>query len=427
MPRPTGNRPVAPIAGLARKTGGIVLFKGISGLAFVGFAAITSRQLGPSGRGVFVLLITLASFAYLVSSLGVNVGGRILLVAKEGAVPFTDYLGLSLALAVFNLKVCLIASFTLLPLVDVRLLPVDLGLFCLLAASLLVQRLLGEALVAFGNPVESAAVEASSLAVVVAAAGVAAFAGATDVRTYLLIFIAGQLVQIGGFGIWLRRFNLSLRPSWNKVQWTRLVRMGFPGVGMTMSQLLTLRIDRYLVGLFAAPAAVGIYSAAATAPEFIRLLPMAVGQTVVHQLASGKAEFDDFRQARRRSLQLTLVLILLGLVLAPLIVNVIFGPAFKEAVAPLRILLLAEIGIAVFSIDGSALIGKGRPAGVATAATVGLITVICAAPLMIPRFGLVGAAWGSVVAYSLMGVVTLAMARRRPRKPPWTTKTSSGA
>lgn len=410
-----GIPPKTPIAGLAGTTARIVACKVVSGLALVGIAALTARQLGPSGRGVLVLMITLTSFAFPVCSLGVNIGGRVHLVAPRNPVPLAEYVGLCLVLALLDLAVCTALGSVLLPLAKVDLPYLDLLLFGLMGSAFLLQKLLNDGLVAYGLPVEAALIESGSLAARLATVGSLVLIGSADVRPYVLAFTITDFVQaLAALGR-LRRVQAAT-PRYHLPHWARLIRTGLPGVGYTMSQILTFRGDRYLLGIFASPAAVGIYSVAATAPEFIRLLPMALSQSVFHRLASGAAAVRDFRKARALCVLLTLGLIAVAFPVAPLAVHIVFGPEFASAVLPLRILLLAEIGMALFSLDGAALMGRGRVSDMALAATLGLVLVSAADLLLIPTYGLPGAAWASVFAYSIMGAASVFLLDRHTRR-----------
>lgn len=365
-----------------------------------------------------MILITLASFAFVACSLGVSMGGRVHLVAPHNAIRLGEYLGLSLVLSALAMGTCLVIGLTLLPMVDIHLAAADMAIFALLGAAFLLQKMLDEGLIAHGLPVEAAVIESGSLAGLLVVAGVLTVADRHDVRAYLLAFVFTTLVHLLLAHVRLRRIEPSLRPSYSATSWRRLVRTGFPGIGFAISQLLTFRIDRYLIAIFLSPAAVGIYSVAATAPEFVRLAPMALAQPVVYRLASGSAEIADFRRARFLCLLATVALIAISAAVAPFVVGIFFGEEFAGAVTPLRILLLAEIGMAVFSIDGAALLGKGRVADMALASMVGLVLVASADLLLIPKYGLAGAGWASVLGYSVMGAATMALVARNRRRHP---------
>jgi O-antigen/teichoic acid export membrane protein len=92
----------------------------------------------------------------------------------------------------------------------------------------------------------------------------------------------------------------------------------------------------------------------------------------------------------------------------------VFGQEFRSAVLPLLILLVAEVAIASFHLDSACLAGSARLRAAAGAALVGLTVVVLGDLLLIPRFGLQGAAWASVLAYSAMAL----RARRALRQGP---------
>jgi O-antigen/teichoic acid export membrane protein len=406
--------------GLLGTTSRILVCKLAGNAAVLGVIAITARNLGPAGRGTLVLLITMASFALLVCSLGVNVSCRIHLVAQN-AIPLGDYLGLSYALALLQVTVCVIVSLTLLPLAGVDLDVIDIALFGALGAGLFLQYLLNDALNAYGLLVPASIVEAfgffSQLLLVLAIV----LADMSGLRPFVAAFILSTALQcIAALGL-LRRNAGSVRPTGHLPHWKRLIVTGWPGIGSGLGQVLTFRIDRYFVGLFLSPAAVGIYSVAATAPELLRLPPLALGQPIFHRLASRSAHPDDFRRARRLCLLLTTVLALVAFVAAPYAVHLLFGPQFMDAVTPLRILLLGEFGITLFYLDNSALGGLGHLPEAAIASIVGLCLVAAADVVLIQKYGLAGAAWASVLAYSVMGGTAHAfLSRRQGRTAPST-------
>ena len=357
-------------------------------------------------------MVTLASFAFPICSLGVNIGGRVHLVAPKDPVSLGEYLGLCLVLSVGDLLICVAAGMLLLRPAGINAGPLELGLFGLMGGFFLLQKLLNDGLIAYGVPVKAALIEFASSFSLLVSAGALALSGSNDVRLYVAAFIVTDLLQAAVAMRILGKIQ-PIRPTSSMVSWSRLVRTGLPGVGFTMSQLLTFRIDRYLVGIFGTPAAVGIYSVAATPPELVRLIPSALAQSVFHRLASDSAKVQDFKRATNLCILVTLGLVAIGFVAAPLAVHVVFGPKFASAVTPLRILLLGEIGMALFSVNGAALMGKRRIPDMAIIAVIGFVLVLVADLLLIPKYGLEGAAWASVVAYSVIGIATLLLLNRR--------------
>lgn len=408
-------RPDPPAtAGLLRVTVPMVAYKLVGNGGVTAVALLTARQLGPSGRGTLVLLLTLASFTLLLCSLGVNTSGRIYLVGPRRAVELSDYLGLSISLAALQMVFCTALSLLLLPVVDVQLTWSERGVLAMFAGTLLYAYLLNGALNAHGSTVAATAVEAGGAVAQLVIVLLLMRLGVETVTPYLLGMTAGNVVQIHLATARLGRLALPMRPRYRPERWRMLVRTGLPGIAMDTAQVLTFRLDRYLIGIFMTPAAVGVYSVAATAPELLRLPTLALSQPIFHRLASGKAKIADFQRTLLLCLGVTGLLSALTFILAPSIVHLAFGPEYAGAVTPLRVLLLAEFGMTVYYLDASSLAGGlARVGDAASAAVVGLVVATLAGLVAIPAHGILGAAWVSVVAYSLTGLVAHLLLKRR--------------
>lgn len=406
----------APVTGIWRATSSIVVYKLVANAGAALVAILTARQLGPSGRGVLVLLLTLASFASLLGSLGLNLAARIHLVSDVKRIDSRDYFGLSTVLTGAQVILCTAVGALLLPVVDVRLSAPQLLLFGILAGSILAPFLLNAAINAFGFTTRAAAVDAAGTVVQLVLALALLTIGQRRVDMYVAAMIGGNLVQIVlGVGA-LRAAGISMRPTYQWTRWTSVVRTGLPGIVVDLSSTLTFRLDRYLIGLFLNPAAVGVYSVAATAPELLRLPALAMGQPIFHRLASKSARVEDFARTRALCLLVTAALAAGAFVAAPFVINAFFGSEYRDAVTPLRVLLLAEFGMTLFYIDGASLAAAYSRLGDAAAAAVsGCVVVVIADLILIPSHGVVGAAWGSVVAYSVTGLVAHGILRHRLR------------
>lgn len=401
--------------GLIGVTAGVTAFKIVSAVATALVAIVSARQLGPSGRGVLVLLITVAGLSLLVCSLGINVSGRIHLVGQGKGADSGDYLGLSALLVSVQGMVTVFAGIALLGVVEVRLSAHDLVLFGLLGGCLLAQHLTTEAIYAYGHARVAAAVDAAGSIVQLGAVVILAQVSVTTVRSFVVALLVGGSFQVALALVTLRRVGVSIRPRYRRAPWILLIRRGLPGIATALAQVLTFRMDRYLVGVFLTPAAVGVYSVAATAPELLRLPLVALGQPIFFRLASGSAELRDFRRIRLICLIATALLAAVLAILAPFLVRTIFGSEFAGAVTPMRILLLAEGGIALYSVDGPSLVGVNRVRDASLAAVAALLVVVIGDLILIPAFGMVGAAWASVVAYTVMGAVAHVFLRRWAR------------
>ena len=392
-----------------------VVNKVISGMAAAGITVVTARGLGPDGRGAFVLLTTVAMVTYLASTFGVNTAARVHLVAQPRLVELTDYLGLSAALVAGQTVGCALLGAVLMPLVGIDLAVRNTILLGLLGGTLLAQYMLFDALNAYGRTARASALDAAgSTAQFVLVLGLAQI-DVKDVGAYIAALSLGNLLQIALELLSLRSMQVGLRPRYRRREWRLLLRSGLPGTALSLAQMLTFRLDRYLVGIFLTPAAVGVYSVAAAIPELLRTPSFALSYSFFYRIASGAAEPEDFRTLRRWFVVLSVVSSAATFALAPFIVRIAFGDSYLDAVGPLRVLLLAEAGVTIFYLDAFSLAALNRIAQAAAAAATGLAVVALGDVLLVPPFGIAGAAWASALGFSTMGFAAAFLLRRQMR------------
>ncbi|ARR54151.1 hypothetical protein HY78_12245 [Rhizorhabdus wittichii DC-6] len=102
-----------------------------------------------------------------------------------------------------------------------------------------------------------------------------------------------------------------------------------------------------------------------------------------------------------------LLLLSIGIALAPLLYPLIFGAWSTEATVPLMIL---GIGLAVSganSLFGAFYLGQGKPGMTTLASSAGLLVTMVFALILIPPFGIIGAAITSSLTYSVVTLIYL--------------------
>lgn len=202
------------------------------------------------------------------------------------------------------------------------------------------------------------------------------------------------------------------RPLWRLT--TDLVRFGWLGQMSSLIYLLLLRLDQFLVEGYLDVAAVGIYAAAAWAAELLWLVPEALNPLVVHTAArSGHADRDHTTaRAVRLGLGVTaLAAIPLAVLCAPLL-GLLREGAYLPAVTPLRVLLPGVVAFAPGVILAGDFIGRGKPQWNTQASVVTVVVNIGLCLVLIPRLGILGAAWASTAAYALGSAVMVVRFRR---------------
>jgi O-antigen/teichoic acid export membrane protein len=411
--RNSTGRSVRPsTTSLMLRAGRVAGATGSATLLLAAIAVITARILGPSGRGVLVLIATAATYLMLVSSLGVPISGRVMLGQGDRRITIAQYLGLGLLLSIVQIVVMMIVVRLLLIRVGIQVTIGEDILVGLYGGGLMANYLLVNGLYGLDLNEHAASVQVGGAIMQLVPVVVLGLVGIASPWPYVGVMLGGMLGQVG-ISLFILGWRKTLAwPSFSAVTWLALVAKGIPAIGLNLGQAGVLRIDRILIGLFLSASAVGIYSIAATATEIVWLVPTALSQVLFHQFASKSVHMPSATRARFISLAVSLATALAIFAIAPLAIDRLVGAAFASAVLPLRILLAAAIFLSSYQLDAYALAARGR-IGLASGATVlGFILVLLADLLLIPTHGIVGAAWASLIAYGMMAILVRFMVMR---------------
>lgn len=187
-------------------------------------------------------------------------------------------------------------------------------------------------------------------------------------------------------------------------------------VGATgLVTLLNYRADLYIVAVLLPPIDLGLYSVATSAPQSL-LLPTQVAALVTSPHIGGLERHAAARLAARcvRNNLLTAVVICVALfAVAPLVIRLIYGPAFLPLVPSLRILLVGVVALAIGSpISTYYTLKLARPEISLVLSGASAALCIAGSLVLVPHFGIAGAAVASTVAYIVgQGLALLYFAR----------------
>ncbi|HUA55314.1 MAG TPA: oligosaccharide flippase family protein [Candidatus Sulfotelmatobacter sp.] len=178
--------------------------------------------------------------------------------------------------------------------------------------------------------------------------------------------------------------------------------------------MLNGRIDQMLVAGTLSAAAMGLYVVAVTLSQVTATLANSVSMAAWPRAAAAA----DAERPRVIGLYLRLTLVLLIgttaalYAAAPLIVRLLFGGAFADATPIVRVLLLGAIPIAVKEFFVLAFKAYDRSLAISKGELATLVANVALLALLIPRFGLIGAAT-AYVAVRWLSTLYLAWLVRR--------------
>jgi O-antigen/teichoic acid export membrane protein len=157
---------------------------------------------------------------------------------------------------------------------------------------------------------------------------------------------------------------------------------------------------------------------AVTLAEMATYLPSAVSSVFLPHVAGSRREDADrhVTTVARSTILLTGAAALMIAPLGTILISVVL-PAFTPALPALYVLLPAVVSLAIARVVGEYVSGLGLTARTSAATVVGFVVNIGANVVLIPLYGIVGAAAASLISYTTTAVIITLIASRLARAP----------
>jgi O-antigen/teichoic acid export membrane protein len=381
---------------------------------------LLARLLGPDGRGVYAVLILLPTtlFAFgqlgLTSAMTFHAGRGVRLADLE-----RHTWGLSIGVSVVVVGGAVLA----LPSLEqnvLRVAPDDLLRVALLALPLRLVATLGGS-VLYGRQrfraynLILAAQSLLGVLLVVVLVGVLAAGVRGALAAYLLFLAIGTVAVLA----YLDRTRRGAGDGGNRVSAGELLGYGLRLYPASLGTFFGYRADVFLLGwLLGSPTAIGIYAVAVSLAELVFNVPDAVSTVLFPRIASAeRAEADRLAPAIARATVLVTVLAAVALIPAAWLAIRLLLPAFVDGMPALVILLPGIVSLSLAKVLTSYLSGIERLGPVTAAAVASLVINLGANVVLIPAWGIVGAAAASLVSYTVYAVLMVRSASRASGAP----------
>jgi O-antigen/teichoic acid export membrane protein len=383
----------------------------VAAAAAAGIAGIViARSLGPSVRGEYAAVMAWFAVVLVIGQLGQTAATTFFVARERGRA--ADYLATSRSMMVTTGVVSLGVGMLVAPLLSAGSGAATAG-FRLMFATCLVS-FVGASYVfslqATSIPRWNLARLSQPVAYLVIVTGLH-LAGRLDLMTALYV-LSGTILAQTGLAYWLcAREGLTggrTRPGLARP----LTRYGLAQLASAAPGLVTTRLGLLVLSLTVPSAALGQYAVAASVTALALPVVSAVGNVSFPRIASrtmSVARMDRLqRWAVLSSLIVGLSLMLPLVVSAPWLVPLVFGGGFGGAVPLVMVLAPGGVLLACGRVCADLLKGHGRPLAVAGAQAVAAAATVVMLALLVPRFGVTGAAITSTAA---AGVALLLLLR----------------
>ena len=226
----------------------------------------------------------------------------------------------------------------------------------------------------------------------------------------------GIAVALAG-AIVLTRRRYALRPRVVVAQLRPLLREALPLGPALLVGVLYLKLDSFVVAALRPPRDLGIYGAAAQPVEYLFLATAVIMNVLFPLLAQAWAasEPERFLALYRRGTELLVIVTAFvaatAVFIAPALVRVAFGPAYRGAAAPLAVLSVALVAMTVNAWQSLVLLAGGHQRVVLRYNLVALGVAVVLCGVLVHGVGPVGAA----VSVLATGVFVLGASTRAVR------------
>jgi O-antigen/teichoic acid export membrane protein len=239
------------------------------------------------------------------------------------------------------------------------------------------------------------------------------FAHRASLTSVILFQSAGYVVALA-VGLTMVWRILRPRWQWNASTIPRLIHYGFRAQATNLANYFNQRIDQLVLSLFVPPRQLGLYAVAVTISTAVTVFPQAAG---VVTFGRGSSQHSEDAKATighsfRASLIWLLVCCSLLYVLTPLLIRYVFGTAFEGSILACRILLPGALMTGLKQVLYNGASALGRPGLPSCAEGVSMAVTAVGLYLLVPRYGYVGAAIISSVAYTVSFLLMLGLGQR---------------
>lgn len=228
---------------------------------------------------------------------------------------------------------------------------------------------------------------------------------------YMLIWLQAGAAATAAVVVWLYRRRLF---SWGKPDWQWMKKLGDYGrfvLGTNLGSMLLQRVDVMMIGVFLGPEGVAPYNVALRMTGYLEVPLRGLATSVFPRIGKAWKEKGAtgvsrlYEKTTAEMLALTLP-VCIGLAIgAEWVIQVLAGSGYEDAVFLLRILLIFAILKPWGRMFGTALDAIGKPKVNFQFVMLGVLVNVALNSVMIPIFGLPGAAYATVLAMLTMVII----------------------
>ncbi len=394
-----------------------ILYKGLNVFLSFGITIVLVRLLGTEGNGVYSLFITNTAIITLVVSFGFN-SGLVYYSAKRIFSPVT-LINSSFLILLIQVIVIIIAEIIFTSAFSISLFSdihsAEMSFWgCFYLFSVLLNGYVSA--IFTGNKWFDILnlLTAASNFIFLLIFGYLLLQGHGNSMAYTIfiikIFISLTALQsVVYLIVLLKKINFNFYADVLKFKELRLIFM-YAGLAFFSNffQFLAYRMDYWFINIYRSKDELGLYALASKLNQVLWLLPMTIAAVIIpFTVASSEEIAEKVKTILRLQFSGYVVLAVLLLVVSPFFIPFIFGIDFIDAVYPFIILLPGVIIFTLTTILAAYFAGINRQDINLKISFFCFFTIFIGDLILVPKYGMEGAAVASCIGYILSGVSSL--------------------
>lgn len=368
-----------------------------------------ARTLGPDGKGLYSLVVLVASVVLYSTHLGVGSGSGYFLGRRGVSLELLagTWLSLSLLIGFVALGATLLIAPHLVPriLPDVPMRLVVIALFSLPFALFTVNM---HAVFRANNDFRryNALEIATPVSLLAAIVVLLLVYPGSKIEAAAVAYLVSKVIAAGVAAVLIMTV-VRLRFHWIRGLVSKALAFGFQAYLAYFFEFLSLRFDLVLINFFMQPEYVGYYTISVVLVEKIWLVPEVLSVVLHPRVAhGGDEEANRLTSIVSRN---TLLLTVLGsagvLLFGRFLIGFFYGERFLPSVSPLFLLLPGVMATGLSRVIRSDMFARGYPRFIFWSGLISLSANVLLNIVLIPRYGINGAAIATSISYTLNFVI----------------------
>ena len=213
-----------------------------------------------------------------------------------------------------------------------------------------------------------------------------------------------SLIMIFTFYFFIKKIDFYPNFYLNKKDLTVFLKYCVVGLVVLVINFLSRKADIWIIDFSLDKERLGYYAVAIGLCDFVLQIPMTLRSVLFPYLSSTKSELERVKLLSvfsRFNFTIIFVIAIGFISVSSFLIPIMFGSEFESSVVPFQILVIAISFIGFRSFLMAYFMSVDKQKINVIGASIGLITLLFFDYILVPKFGIVGAAYGALISYFL--------------------------